>query len=331
MTSIELTEIIFSLAARQDGVVNRRQLLASGASANQIDSRVKNRFLRKLYAGVYAVGHDRLTPLGRQRAAVMAGGPGAVLSHRAAASLLGLLPPNRMLEVVRSSSPDRHRPPPRHASRSIHPGLIIHRTRSLSRNEVSVRSGIRVTSPVRTVINLAEREPPKTLDTVIRRGIAGKMFDLGELNRAVMRSRGRKGMAKLRKVLERWNPGKLMSRSDLENTVADIFQMCGVPPPVINDFRCGYEVDFQWPGSNIIVEGDGNTYHLSRADRHRDYQKMLDLTAAGNTVCRLDEDMIKDDPWKVGMSVRKLLADEGVVELQPLSPQPVAVSKRGPP
>lgn len=331
MTGIELTDLIYTLASKQDGVVNRRQLLASGVSSNQIGTRVKNRFLRKLYAGVYAVGHDRLTPRGRQRAAVMAGGPRAVLSHRTAATLLGLLPPNAKLEVIRSSSPDRHRPPPDHASRSIHPGLVIHRTRSLTPDEVTMRYGIPVTSPVRTVINLAERESPKALDTAIRRGIAGKLFDLHDLNLAILRTRGRKGMAKLRKVLEQWNPRKLMSRSELENKVADIFPTWGVPPPIINGSRCGYEVDFQWPGSNILLESDGNRYHLSQADRRRDYRKMLDLTAAGNIVCRLDEDMINDEPWKVGMTVRKLLEDEGVVELQSISPQAVRASDRGPP
>jgi hypothetical protein len=331
MSNAELTELIFALATNQDGVVNRRQLIAAGASAHQVDSRVKNRSLRKLYAGVYAVGHDRLTPLGRQRAAVMAGGPNAVLSHRTAAGLLGLLPPNRKLEVIRSSSPDPHRPPPAHASRAIHPGLVIHRTRSLGRNEITTRLGIPVTSPIRTVINLAEREPPKTLDTMIRRGIAGNLFDLPGLTRAVGECRGRKGIAKLKKVLEQWNPGKLRTRSEFESEVADVCREIGAPPPLINDTKCGYEVDFQWKGSSVLLESDGHPYHLSRADRHRDYRKMLDLTAAGNTVVRIDEKMVFENRAEFAMKLRKLLEDEGVVELQPISPQAVAVSDRAPP
>ncbi len=331
MTTREFTDLVFSLATRQGGVVNRRQLLAAGASGNQVDSRVRNRSLRKLYAGVYAVGHDRLSPEGRQRAAVMAGGPNAVLSHRAAAGLLGLLPPTGKLEVIRSSSPDRHRPPPAHASRAIHPGLIIHRTRSLGPDEVITRRGIPVTSPIRTIINLAERESPKNLDTAIRRGVAGNLFDVAELSRAVSRCRGRKGIAKLRKVLENWNPGTLRTRSDFENEVSDVCPDFGVPRPLINDIRCGYEVDFQWKGSRILLESDGHAYHLSRADRHRDYQKMLDLTAAGNVVVRIDEKMVFENRTEFGMKLRKLLEDEGAVELQPISPQPVAVSDRAPP
>lgn len=331
MTNLELTELISALANRQDGVLTRKQLISSGASEHQIDSRVKNRTLRKLYAGVYSFGHDRLTSQGRQRAALMAGGPNAVLSHRTAASVLGLLPPSRTLEVIRSSSPDPHRPPPAHASKAIHPGLVIHRTRSLTTDEVTTRAGMRVTSATRTVINLAERETPKTLDMAIRRGVAGGYLDPAELIRTVRSCRGRKGIAKLKKVLARWDPGKLRSRSEMENGVSDICRDHGIPPPLINDLRNGYEVDFQWDGSRVLLETDGRAFHLSRADRHRDYQKMLDLNAGGNTVCRIDEDMVFGEPQRLGMMLRKLLEDEGVVELQPISPQPVAVSDRGPP
>ncbi|MCB0830327.1 MAG: DUF559 domain-containing protein [Solirubrobacterales bacterium] len=331
MIHLEVTNLISLLAGRNDGIVNRRQLLAAGVSPNQVDSRVKNRSLKMLYAGVYAVGHDCLSLQGRQRAAVMAGGPNAVLSHRAAASLLGLLPPDGKLEVIRKSSPDPHRPPPEHASRAINPGLTIHRTRSLSPTEVTTRRGIRVTSAVRTMINLAERESSKTLDTAVRRGVANRSLDLAGLNRAINLARGRKGIAKLRKVVENWNPGKLRSKSGLENRTADRFPEWGIPMPLINDFRCGYEIDFQWPGSNILVEADGGAYHASRADRHRDYQRTLDLQAAGNTVVRIDEAMVGPEAFEVGMKIRKLLEDEGVVELQPLSPQPVAVSDRAPP
>ena len=122
-----------------------------------------------------------------------------------------------------------------------------------------------------------------------------------------------------------------MAKSGLEILTADVFPAVGVPHPLINDFRCGYEIDFQWKGSSILVEADGDMYHLSRADRHRDYRKMLDLQAAGNTVVRIDEEMVEAEAFEVGMKIRKLLEEEGIVELQPISPQPVAVSDRAPP
>lgn len=331
MTGPEVTTLIYSFAAKQDGVLNRRQLIGAGVPPHQVDSRVRNRTLRKLYAGVYAFGHDCLTPRARQRAAVMAGGPHAVLSHRSAASALGLLPPSRKLEVIRSSSPDPHRPPPEHASKSIHPGLKIHRTRSLHPGEIVTRHGIRMTSPVRTMINLAETETPKTLDMAVRRGVDHGCLDLASLTRALDKSRGRKGITKLRKVVEQWMPASLMSKSGLEVEVAEICREQGTPPPIINDFVCGYEVDIQFEGSKILIEADGGAFHRSRADRHRDYKKMLDLLSAGYTVLRVDEEMATVGRAEFGAKLRRLLEEEGKVELQPVSPQAVAVRDRAPP
>ena len=78
-------------------------------------------------------------------------------------------------------------------------------------------------------------------------------------------------------------------------------------------------------------ETDGAAYHRSRADRHRDYQKMIDLTAAGLIVCRADEQMILDPNSGFGPKLTEASGGRGVVELQAVSPHTVAVIERGPP
>lgn len=266
-------------------------------------------------------------------AAVLAGGPNAVLSHRAAASLLGLLPATGKLEVIRSSSPDRHRPPPEHASRQIHPGLVIHRTRRLTRREIWRRKGIPVTSAVRTMINLAEREDPGTLRTAIRRGISRGMFTAEELVRELDRTRGRRGIRKLRSALDDWDPSQLRTRSELEAGFIDLCRDYGLPKPYVNDRRNDHEVDFQWEGSYLVVEVDGGAYHSDRKTRHRDYRKSLDLNAAGMRVVRCDEQMIFAEAAETAVLLRLLLAKERETrrDIQPASPQTVAVSDRDPP
>src|SRR6185312_13291800 len=82
--------VITRLANRQHGIVARQQLLDTGIVDDAIDYRVKLGRLHCMHRGVYAVGHRRLTHEGRWTAAVMAAGPGAVLSHRAAAALWAL-------------------------------------------------------------------------------------------------------------------------------------------------------------------------------------------------------------------------------------------------
>ncbi len=78
---------LWRLVARQHGVVTRAQLLAHGLSAQAIKRRIANGRLHPVYRGVYAVGRPELSRLGRWMAAVLACGPGAVLSDTSAAAL----------------------------------------------------------------------------------------------------------------------------------------------------------------------------------------------------------------------------------------------------
>jgi hypothetical protein len=107
------------LATEQDGVVERRQLAGLGLSAAWIDHRVRAGRLIILYRGVYAVGHVALTNRGRTRAALIAAGSTAVLSHRTAAALWKLtpsMPPFVEVTVMRKGPRTRA-------------GLIVHETR----------------------------------------------------------------------------------------------------------------------------------------------------------------------------------------------------------
>src|SRR3954453_11014276 len=83
--------IVASIAGRQHGVVARRQLLAAGISARAIDKRRDKGLLIGAYPGIYRVGHAAPSMEADYMAAVLACGPGAVLSGCAAGALLGLI------------------------------------------------------------------------------------------------------------------------------------------------------------------------------------------------------------------------------------------------
>src|SRR3954449_10038450 len=91
---------IAMVAWRQYGVTTRAQLRGLGLSDDEIDYRIAVGRLRLIHRGVYAVGHHRIQPEGVWLAAVYAGGDGAVLSHRSAARLWGLLPWDGHIEVT---------------------------------------------------------------------------------------------------------------------------------------------------------------------------------------------------------------------------------------
>ena len=132
---------IASLAERQHGVVARRDLLLAGVDRNAIDRRIERRVLQVVHRGVYAFGHPALTARGVWMAAVLAAGDGAVLSHRSAAAVWGLLASG----LVDVTVPSQHRPLT---------GVCFHRSR-LPDDEVTRVDGIPVTSVPRTLIDLA--------------------------------------------------------------------------------------------------------------------------------------------------------------------------------
>src|SRR5215211_2770942 len=82
---------ITRLASNQHGVLSAAQIASACLSPAGVTRRVRAGRLHRIHRGVYAVGHRRLSDEGRWMAAVLACGEGAVLSHRSAAALWGML------------------------------------------------------------------------------------------------------------------------------------------------------------------------------------------------------------------------------------------------
>jgi putative AbiEi antitoxin of type IV toxin-antitoxin system len=143
---------IATLATMQYGVVSRAQLLAAGIGPGAIATRIKRHQLHRLHRGVYAVGHTALVPLAREMAAVLACGPNACLSHLSAAWLWRLLDAVVELVEVTVQGSTRRRP-----------GLRVHTSRLLGPDQVCRHRGLPVTTPERTLIDLAEAAPARDL------------------------------------------------------------------------------------------------------------------------------------------------------------------------
>jgi hypothetical protein len=138
---------IRDLAARQHGVLTRAQLLELGFAPGAVDRSLKAGRLQTLQRGVYVLG-PVLPPLAREMAAVMSCGHLAVLSHRTAAHHWHLL-----LHPARSNDPIEVTVAGRDPG--ARPGVRIHRVRSLEPDEVTKLQRIPITTPARTLLDLA--------------------------------------------------------------------------------------------------------------------------------------------------------------------------------
>jgi predicted transcriptional regulator of viral defense system len=274
---IHADRAIGALAAEQYGVVSRRQLLAAGLTHAIVRRRVTNGRLIQIHRGVYAVGHDRLTLDGHWLAAVLAAGPGAVLSHREAAALHELRPSNRTTVDVTVA-----------AQRRV-AGVRVHRVRALSEDDVTVVDGIPVTSVARTLVDLAAVVPTLALRKALEEAERSHRLDVRGIEWILQRTRGRNGPghAAIRRALaDLARTGTTVTRSVLEDRFLALLDAHSLPRPSANAWTEAMEVDAAWPAARLVVELDGWEGHSTRHAFQRDRTRSNDLQTEGWTILR---------------------------------------------
>jgi very-short-patch-repair endonuclease/predicted transcriptional regulator of viral defense system len=263
---------VAELATRQHGVVARDQLVRIGYGADAIDFRIDRGRLHVVHRGVYAAGHPGLSLRGRWMAAVLCAGPAAVLSHRSAAALWGLMKPSAHPTEVTATAERKH------------PGLRTHVT-SLTAADRTIHDGIPVTSVARTLLDLAAVAPGR-LDRALEESERLELFDLREVEELLARSRGRRGVARLRIALAVYRE-PVFSRSELERRFLRLVRRESLPLLAMNCNVAGHEVDALWPEEQLIVELDGYEYHRTRRAYEDDRLRDDNLALAGHDVVRL--------------------------------------------
>lgn len=176
-----------AIAARQHGLVATRQILALGFTHDWITGAVRRGELHRIHRGVYAVGHARLTQRGRWMAAVLACGPGALLSHRSAIALYELHgAPARPIHVTATG--------PRH-----HAGIHCHTTRA--ELDGAVIDGIPVTTLERALLDYAATEIPRRLQSALKTAERSGRLDARRCEHVMAQAGGHRGTGALRAEL----------------------------------------------------------------------------------------------------------------------------------
>ena len=272
-------------------MVAKAQLLGLGFSLSAIRHRVAIGRLHPVRRGVYAVGRPQLTRYGRWMAAVLSCGPAAALSHTSAAALwrIGEEGGDRIEVSV----------PARRAPRQA--GIRVHRRATLTPVDLGTHRRIPVTSPVRTLIDLALGLDCAHLEAAINAADKRELIDPESLRTALETLAGQPGVAILRELLDRRT--FVLTDSELERRFLPIARRAGLSKPHTGQRLNGFKVDFYWLDLGLVVETDGLRYHRTPAEQARDRLRDQAHTAAGLTHLRFTHAQIRYEPDYVGATL----------------------------
>jgi hypothetical protein len=277
--------------------------------------------LHRVFRGVYAVGHPHRSERSRLRAAVLACGKGAVVSHRSAAALLGLINDGPVvIDVIAPSS----------RGRKID-GIYLHRVRPPRLEETGTFDGIPCTSPARTLVDLAGVVGEWTLRSAFERAARREWLDIAAIEASV--DPRRRGMNVLLKLIDEWRGaapllgkrGKL--KSPLEAKVLPLIAQCNLPPPLFNApvqiAKGRIEVDFLWPEHRFAMEADSRAFHGTAVAFERDRWRDRELMRAGYSVLRVTHREAEQEAEAVTETVAaRLTAARGATRAPAGSPSP---------
>jgi hypothetical protein len=269
---------ISQLAARQHGNVTRAQLLALGLGAQAIKYRVAHGGLHPVYRGVYAVGRPARLPLERAAAAVLACGPGAVLSHRSALSLWGLAKTWTFPLHVTIPAGDR-RPK----------AIVVHRSPTLARQDVRPEQGIWATNPARTILDCAPDLEAKRLTRLVNDARHRGHLTPESLSDIAQRYPRHPGTTRLGAL--NLTPGG-PTDSGFEDDFITFCHRHRLPTPTTNIHLLGFRVDAYFPDHGVIVELDSWKYHGDREAFITDRERDRITTAAGLQTVRLSDEAL---------------------------------------
>ncbi len=270
---------MYARSASQHGLVTTDQLQRARLTEHdRYRARLDGRLV-VVRRGVGRVGGIVVTWESEVLAAVLAAGPGAVASYRTAALLWGLVADRRA-----GAGPE-----PVHVSsaRALRlSGVRAHR-QGVPRAQRSVTKGIPVTTPERTILDLAAKTDPDQLARLVDVGLRHQVLTLARLWLVYgQASRSRTGGVRtLRLVLADRLPGFDPGANEWERHMDRLWDRLGLPPAQ-RQFRIRlgskvYRPDRAIVELRIAVDWNGYRPHGERALTDYDSDRRGDLAAAG--------------------------------------------------
>jgi predicted transcriptional regulator of viral defense system len=298
---------LVSLALAQHAVFSLEQVTDLGVTRQAVAARVGAGRLHRVHHGVYSLVPPQLLTLeGRYMAAVLACGPGAALSVRSAAQLLGLRATDRSRIEVTVPTPGGRR----------RPGIQVHRSRTLRAGDITVVRNIPCTTVARTIFDLADVVNRRGVERAIDQAEAEEVLDVTALREQIAHNAGRSKPARvLTAVLDEHEAGATVTWSVLEELVLATSRAAGFPDPETNawvDLRDGepmIRADFLWRELRVIVEADGFKTHGTRRSFESDRRRDQRAKVAGFDVVRVTERQLRRERRRIAQTIAAVLSD----------------------
>jgi hypothetical protein len=264
-----------------------RQAAARGMPRHRLQTALENREVRRLLTGVYLRADRPLTTLVRAQAAALVISPHAVVCDRTAAWVHGV-------DAFRYAELDVDPPLETYVlrgHRATNRPECNGGTRDLRPSDWTIIGGVRVTTPIRTALDLGckltRREAIAVMDALMRE----HGFTVADLLRELPRYARRRGVIQLRQLVPlvdglAESSGESWTRIEIDNR--------GLPTPVLQhwvnvDGIPTYRLDLAYPHARVAIEYDGQEFHTSPEDRRRDALRRQWLRDHGWTVIVLDK------------------------------------------
>lgn len=236
-------------------------------------------------------------------AAVLACGPGAVLSHRSAAALHGLRRTDQA--NIDITVPSR--------STRTHVGIDLHRSTTLTPVDVTPLNGIPCTTIARTFLDLAGVLARRPVERALDQAEVAGVLNLRALEEQLDRNRMHPGTRPLRSILREHHIGRTATWSELEERFLMVLRERGLPEPEVNawivldDGKPAVRVDFVWRDERVVVETDGRGFHQTSQAFENDRRRDQRLTVAGWRVIRVTWRQLVGEPEAVVRTLAALL------------------------
>ena len=296
------TLLVIEYAKANGGIVTTREAQALGMERTTLARRARAGVFTRVQRGVFALPSITDTfGVDLDRACRRLN---AVVSHHSAGEL-------HRFDGLPWAPPSVTVP---HRFTNSFPGVYVHQSTDISDQDVVVVRGLRVTSPERTIIDLAAVIGDGRLDWILDRALAAGLVDLSKLSElfSSLARRGKPGTTRVRRLLEKRDQSFTPPDSVLERHLLGIIEHERLPTPNLQ-FRPPWlvptdgRVDFAYPDQRLIIEGDGRKWHLLMKSFETDRQRDNLAQLAGWRILRFTWRDITERPESVGEMIRAAL------------------------